>query len=89
MNNGNSDNLKADELISEDSYDSNHVHSDTLRKIIINKVTFDVKDSSSQGNCLFNAIKLSDVAMNAGSNHHMLKRFNVITIDIIRIFVSK
>ena len=40
---------------------------------MINKVTCDVKGSSSQGNCLFNAIKLSDVAMNAGSNNHMLK----------------
>ena len=71
MNHGSSDNLKVDELRSEDLCDSNSIHSDTLRKIIINKVTFDAKGSSSQMNCLFHAIKLSDAAMNAGSNHHL------------------
>ena len=88
LNDGSVDNAKVDELWSEDLCDSNSDQSDTLWKIIINKEIYDVKGSSSQGNWLFNAIKQSDVAMNADSNHHKLIKFTVITIDDIRMFVS-
>ena len=89
FNDGSVDSIKVDQLRPEDLCHSNSDRSDTLRKIIINKVTYDEKGSSSQKNYLFNAIKLSNVAMNVGVSHHMLKRFNVITIDVIRMFVSE
>ena len=57
MNDGSIDCAEVDELGSDDSWDANSDQSDTLRKMLINKETHDVIGSSSQRNCLFNAMK--------------------------------
>ena len=70
MNDGSVDCVEVDELGSDDSCDANSDQSDALRKMLLNKEAHYVIGSSSQGNCLFDAIKQSDVAMKTGSRHH-------------------
>ena len=58
FNKGSVDNVVIEEKLSEKLcfYKSDYLQ--PLRKIIINKMTHDVKRSSSNGNCLFSAIKV-------------------------------
>ena len=89
MNEGSEDNVVVVEKLSEEtcSYESEYLQS--LRNIMMNKMTYDVKKSSSHGNCLFSAINQSEVAMNAGKKHHMFHGIKDISIYDIRLFVSK
>ena len=80
---------EVDELGSDDSCDSNSDHSDALRKMLINKEVCDAICSSSQVNCLFNAMKQSDVSMKAGSKHHKLIVLTDVMIDNISKFASE
>ena len=49
FNDGSVDSIKVDQIRPEDLCDSNFDYSDALRKIIINKITYDVKVRHHKG----------------------------------------